>query len=494
MIRLILIGLLYCIMSILHTAAADTKKPQEKLSVAQVKADFEQLYQGLQAGSYDLYVNHPKLAYDQDYQRMLHSIQEPMTSLEVQKLFMRFTALADIAHTRIDFPVDDYRGFMTNDGKTLPLTLTITDTSVVIDDYLGQHENIQSGDHLIAVDGTNVRQWLAQLGAYIAADDQFILNSLLGGQVGAYTWLHDGERDSYLLRARSAQSGEVYEVRQPTLAYSQQQPVSNAEADASSLPRDYDIIDSAIGYLKPGPFYNVFAESDKEIWDTEEYVRFIDEAYQHFLAEGVDTILIDVRNNPGGTNSFSDPMIAWFADRPFKFASDFRVKVSELAKRANQARLENENTDNTISHKLAQFYAAHEPGEIISFPLEEAQPNPSNRSILGHDIDVYIAIDRSSYSNAVSVAAIAQDYGFATVIGETTADFATTYASMESFRLDHSGISVGFPKAHIIRPNGDLTAGGVVPDIQLNLESSLGNTTTALDKIISAIHSINDQR
>lgn len=65
------------------------------------------------------------------------------------------------------------------------------------------------------------------------------------------------------------------------------------------------------------------------------------------------------------------------------------------------------------------------------------------------------------------VAALAQDYRFATILGEETSDLATTYGAMEQFDLSRTGVSVGFPKAHIIRPSGGTVARGVIPDIAI---------------------------
>lgn len=73
-------------------------------------------------------------------------------------------------------------------------------------------------------------------------------------------------------------------------------------------------------------------------------------------------------------------------------------------------------------------------------------------------------INRHSYSNAVLFAAIVQDYGFGKILGEETSDLATTYGAMEHFQLQHSKLKVGFPKAFIIRPSGDESIRGVVPD------------------------------
>ena len=102
-------------------------------------------------------------------------------------------------------------------------------------------------------------------------------------------------------------------------------------------------------------------------------------------------------------------------------------------------------------------------GDFVSFELPYAQPREGER-FTG---DIHVLVNRFSYSNAVSVAALIQDYGFGTVYGEPTRDMSTTYGAMEHFTLPHSGFLVGYPKAHIIRPNGIEESHPVTPDIAI---------------------------
>ena len=81
----------------------------------------------------------------------------------------------------------------------------------------------------------------------------------------------------------------------------------------------------------------------------------------------------------------------------------------------------------------------------------------------------FVLVDRQSYSNAVAVAALIQDYRFGVILGEETSDMATTYGAMEQFRLDNTGLMVGYAKARIIRPNGELRSRGVVPDVAIQV-------------------------
>ncbi len=183
----------------------------------------------------------------------------------------------------------------------------------------------------------------------------------------------------------------------------------------------------------------------------------------YFIKQDVQKLIIDVRENPGGDKSFSDPLIAWFATQPFRFASEFVVRSSHHAKVANEQRMKDATGENLASKMLQQGYKENPYGTVFSLTFDQSYPRQGQQ----FDGQVYVLIDRSSYSNAVSLAAIVKDYGFGTVIGEPTTDFATTLGAMETFALQHCGIQVGFPKALIIRPSGDKHPGPVYPDIQL---------------------------
>ena len=99
-------------------------------------------------------------------------------------------------------------------------------------------------------------------------------------------------------------------------------------------------------------------------------------------------------------------------------------------------------------------------------------------------------IDRYSYSNAVSLAAIVQDYNFGLIVGERTADVASSYGATHEFKLPNSQLSVSYPKAFIIRPNGDRTLKGVTPHVSI-----ADNIFTETDEILDfTIKYVNEKR
>ena len=100
---------------------------------------------------------------------------------------------------------------------------------------------------------------------------------------------------------------------------------------------------------------------------------------------------------------------------------------------------------------------------------------------------MYLLINRHSYSNTVLVAAIAQDYGFGRILGEETADLASTHGALEKFTLPVTGIEVSYPKARILRPSGDPQARGVVPDVAIPTPLVAGERDAVLEQALKVI-------
>jgi hypothetical protein len=434
----------------------------------QLTEDFAQLYKDLKASHINLFVNVTEAEYDNEYKLIEQKLTKPLPLLQAHILFQRFVAFGKIGHANIGFPSDAYQHFRDNGGKAFPIYVEINDSRWFVDeDYSTQ--NLPKGTEITHINGRSVSDWLTILHPYIAADTLTLASSLLEFQLPQYLWLVNTKNQTHEEKARITvlldghpTPVEVVFLDRDTLQQRiELQPTE--EATESDKLRDFQLLTDTIGYIKPGPFYN--AENPTDVWNNEDFVAFVDTAFNHFIDNDVTTVVIDVRNNPGGTNSFSDPLIAWFADEPFKFASSFMIRSSHHAQASNQRRIESSPNDiGSVSQQLADAYAKNPHGSVFEFSLEEASPRTDKQ----FKSDVIVVMDRSSYSNAVSLAAIVQDYGFGKVIGEPSADFATTYASMETFSLTHTGIVVGFPKAHIIRPSGDTKAGPVYPDMQID--------------------------
>ena len=117
-------------------------------------------------------------------------------------------------------------------------------------------------------------------------------------------------------------------------------------------------------------------------WDTGDFIAFIDGAFAGFIAAGASDLLLDLRDNPGGDNSFSDPMLAWIADEPFRFSPAFDIRVSAQTVASNRARIDAMPAGgDSVSHHLATLYAGAAEGSRVSFPIPPVPPRAGSHAV-----------------------------------------------------------------------------------------------------------------
>jgi hypothetical protein len=425
-----------------------------------VRADFAAMKAGLESGAYDLWAFTPKTVMDAAWARAEAAIVRPMSLLEVRTHFQRWAALARLGHARVDPPFDAWGAYRAAGGRGFPLDVRIVKGRVFVAADRSGLDAVRPGDEITALAGEPMSRWLKRTGRNVSAETDYMLWSLLEYDLPLYLWLEQGPVSAWDMALR--REGRTVRVRLP--ARTRAEMAEAAEAEPSGPPpgpaREARMI-GEVAYLKPGAFFNIEARTEAEGWDVTGFRKFTDEAFAGFEAAGARRLLIDLRGNPGGDSSFSDLVTGRIADRPYRFVSDFRVKVSPQAMKSNAERIAADAVAaGAVSQQYAELYARSKPGERARFEVPLSQP--AERRFPGK---AFLLVDRQSYSNTVAVAATVQDYRFGTILGEETSDHATTYGAMERFALPETGISVGFPKARLVRPNGDLRPRGVVPDV-----------------------------
>jgi hypothetical protein len=460
------IGAVLCMAA--ASSAAEPAAERTVFTPEELRADFAQMYRGLKSAHFDLYAFTPQRELDGSYARLLGQIDHPMSRFEAKVLFELFAADVRMGHTRIDSPTANWNAYRKSGGKGFPLQIRIVNGRTHVVKDLSGVDAVRPGDEILRLNGHNMQQWLQRTERHVSAETAYMAHSLMDYDFAIYLWVELGAVDGFEILVRQAGS-PARQIHLPARTSAEMEAarlLQPADLDLENPLRDAKLLDGRIAYLRPGPFYNVEAKTGADEWDVSGFREFIDHAFDQFLQAGASRLIIDLRGNPGGDNLFSDVMVAWFASRPFRFASQFKIKVSAETIAANTARIEHDAAAaGPVSQEFADLYAQHRIGDVADFAIPQTAPRDGKR----FEGKVFVLIDRQSYSNAVAVAALVQDYQFGVIVGEATSDMATTYGAMEQFALDHTGLKVGYPKARIVRPNGDLRSRGVTPDIAIRM-------------------------
>ncbi len=466
-------------------AGSQPQPDQHEFTVEQARAELDELYTRLRASHFDLFAHRPVADYERYYQQLKAQLTEPLSRLQLQIMLQRFAAYGRVAHSRIDFPALEFERFRSDGGGVLPLQVKVRDGRFYLaSDLSGQPEaQLRRGSEIVAINGESSEIWRKRLLGHVSADNDYLADTLLELRFVALLWLELGAVESVELVVTEA-AGDTRALTLRTRSREQMQQASDQQPQSLALnwsKREARMLGDDIAYLRPGPFYNPDPDA-ASVWDNASFASFVDQSFANFAQAEAKMLLVDLRDNPGGDNSFSDLLLRRFADQPFRFCSQFKIRVSEATTASNAARLSEGYS--AVSAQFAKLYAGRKPGEVVEFEIPLVEPAPANERFAGK---VYVLINRYSYSNAVTTAAMSQDYGFATILGEESADLASTYGAMEQFTLSRSGIVVGYPKAHIIRPNGNPSPRGVVPDIVIETPLLEGADDPVLQQALAII-------
>jgi hypothetical protein len=445
-----------------HAAIAQQATPNEKFSPSAVRADFEYLYKTLQGTHYDLYVSTPKEVFDRAFVRTTRRINKPMTQMEVHRVFQPFVALSKLAHCSLGFPYGAYGQYRMDGGRVFPFELVILGRRTFVKENYSTVTAIVKGDEILAVDGVPMERRLRQIHEYLSGHDEAFKNSFI--DVLAFPrvyWAVFDRKDVFSLRIKP-KNGPVRTYRVGSVSASTFEEGLGRKRPVFNTSREFKFIGD-VAYLRPGLFLNNDAKeintSDHATFETGEFARFLDASFGALQERRARDLIIDLRGNPGGDNKFSDLMVAYFAKRPFWFCSQFLVRTSAITKAFWK------DVDDPSLADLKKGILSKKDGERFEVTFGKYSPRTDSLRFEGR---VLVLVDRYSYSNAPGTAALIQDYKFGTIVGEHTADSPTSYGAVHEFKLPNTRLAVTYPKALIVRPNGDRSVTGVVPDIEVH--------------------------
>lgn len=462
LVKQIFILIFFCT-ACLDFQSAKSQQPSKPVfySAKKVREDLRYLYTTLQQSHYNLFVNTSKTKYDQAYKNVEVKIRDHMSLMDVNRLFQPFTALCGLAHCSITFPFRPaYLEYLQKGGKVFPLDISVKQERIYVTDIYSQNSSVKQGDEIVEINSKPAVYNLDQVYNYLSGENKAFKNTLIDlYHFSRLHWLVFGRVDSFRLSLKRL-DGSTYVTILPGIPAEKLEEYASKKKSIFNPGREFKFL-GKVAYLHPGAFMNGESDgntSDHKTFENSAFVRFIDSTFQQVRKAGATQLIIDLRGNPGGDNSFSDYMLAYFAKEPFSFCSSFSVKTSAMTKSFWR-----NVTDNSLAD-LKEDILKKPDGTIFQTRIIKHQAVPDSLRYKGN---VFVLIDRYSYSNAVTTAATIKDYKWGTLIGETTADVPTTYAAIHEFKLPHTGMEVSYPKAFIVRPNGDRSTRGLEPDLKI---------------------------
>ena len=426
----------------------------QKYPQNQIVEDFEYLYKNLEASHYDLFTNTSKRNYDKAYKSTLVSVKDSMSSIQVFRLFQPFVALDQHEHCQI-LPFNLYGEYYENDGTVFPLNLCFRNDKVYVINNFSSDTTIVPGDEIVSLNGTPITKILDEMLTFFSGESNYLKNVWIEMITFPRSyWMVFGSCEKFKLELKKAQ-GYLYNCSLNAITTEDYEEKLKMQKPMFDNRREFHFENKNTAYLHPGGFTNLNAKNEHEASDNRKFCQFIDSAFIEMHNLKTQNLIIDLRNNGGGINTFSDYMLTYIADKPFRFSEKFMVRTSKLTKEFWK------DVDDSTLFGLKNDIMTKEDGSRFEYTLPYNQPRADSLRFNGK---VYVLINRYDLSQAVFTAAMIQDYKFGILVGEETADYSSLFGSSQTFELPNTKLIVEYPKAFIVRPNGNEKAKGVIPE------------------------------
>ena len=381
-------------------------------------------------------------------------VSSPMTHYEAWKTLSQLNPLFKDGHMLISSAQLDaqFKSHVNNGGSLFPFDVVIDESQrLLVAEPVENYPELEPGDEIISVNGVKASKIIDTILARMYGDSLTFRTAVIASRFSKMYWLLFGSSKNYQIEVVQNKKRRHFSI-----------------AGVSNVPGAQDlgieefverkILADDIGYLRVDRFF-YSPEQEKP------FFTFMDETWQEFKKANVKDVIIDVRNNPGGTDHYWQQGIAPFiASKPFLFLSHFKIRMTQR------------------NIELGPVQGPE--GEIIEGPFNQLVPVDGHKG-LRIPGQAYLLMGPQSYSSTILFLTALKDSKQAVIAGQSNVRSCTT-GRIETVTLPGSNLELTMPTLIFTRPSGkELCQQAIKPDIHMS--SKIINSNEAVTELARAI-------
>ena len=283
------------------------------------------------------------------------------------------------------------------DGNTMPLRMKATGNVFTVDYPVIDNSGISEGDTILSINGIRSKDILEGMYGLWGSEKD---NGIKEGSVNAYwsplLWYMYRWSESYVFAVKHGD--KIKEI--------------HLEGVPQSVA--LKVIKERQSKVHPESFTCKFSSNDtkailtiRNVYQERELKEFCDSVFKEINRRKIPEIVIDMRNNTGGSSKCVERLISYFPHPDYSLYSKSQLKVSAYSKAYNKDR-------------HPEIYS-----QICNLPdgeLFEIKDTPVNSNL--EDTNLYhgkitILVNNKTYSGASTFAHTMKNLGIANMVGET---------------------------------------------------------------------------
>ncbi|WP_343679495.1 S41 family peptidase [Chryseobacterium arthrosphaerae] len=471
------------LLAILSSCASIKRHNEQRASCIppeQLKEDVDYAYAKLKQMHPQLYWYIPKQELERKFDSLKQTLNEPLTPLQFYFKLQPVIAGIREGHLSLRIPRKKFtkkeiKKFEHQKGLFSRFQYYIDGDRMYIVQNPDSIENIKPGTEILSINQVPVSDYIKKYRGLISSDGYnttfqpyflkdlfFIFYTAENGLTSqaTLTTLYNGEKHTYTLN-RESKSDKDLEKDKEMQKRTAEKKLNDYVAASNSYNRSFKFLDkdSTIAYIKVKSFSREY--SDEFYKKTFSKIKNAESKY----------LIIDVRNNYGGSLYEINNLYSYLTDKPFTLIKPSQVTSRDIPLRTNYFRKSApfEYALKSIaypSYFFAQAFSTYKKDGKVFYKMKADKPTKPNKSAFHGK--VFVLINGGSFSASSIITAKLKNDKRATLVGEETggANDGTVAGFYSYQKLPNSEIR--FPIGLLlVQPNIDFSDSkkGVTPDI-----------------------------
>ena len=377
-------------------------------------------------------------------------------------------------HTR-SLPSEEWMAWYTDSARVLPLHVRLAGDRAWVTG--STDPRVQSGTEILAIDGRKMGEIAADIRRRLPADGYIETGTLaqLNTQFAFWYYLFESQTDSFRLDTRG-QGSDTITLRLGAVPPSALPPDTAAQSAPLSLSF---LADSSIALLRIRTF-----AADEITEAGLDYTRFLDAAFHRVREARSADLILDLRGNDGGRDTYGSKLLSHLVRRPFAYYRSLEARTDRVTFWRHT------NVDSTFNTRFSRGLIRTSTG-TFQFPRSRHQnlgiQQPRAPFFAG---PVWVLIDGGTFSTASEFCAIARSLGRATFIGQETGGTyqGNTSGTFVILTLPHTRVRVVVPLVRYslaVKPPPS-PGRGVLPDHVIEA-AGVERDTDVLDRAVRLV-------
>lgn len=451
---------------------------QKKIPNIQLIQDVEYYLKTAESIHPDLYFSLTREAAESLKQQLFRQLVDPMSDYDFAKLMIPFVNKFNDGHTSLGYPQSYKDAYNKGPATAFPLEVAIISRHIFSTETYTNCQGICIGDEIISINNIPSREIIDTL------------LPLIGGELETRKMAILADLFSYLLcfvygwenrvTLKLCRVGRDYEAEVQYISCEQrkQQVGSDKKYDFAEIDKDVGLI----------------TLNSMEGYGRKEFKTFLRTTFDSLKRNNIANLVIDIRKNSGGHSIFSDMLLHYIADKPYKPWDKLVIKTSRELKQETRERYLKWYLYPVFPlaylFKYTRTMLLNKENSYTLFESTTIKPKNNGRRFNGK---LYLLTSNKTYSVAALFTATFKYYKFGTIIGDETSQPCSGYFSPVKIELPNSKLKGAVSSCQYYFTGFNKTNGDAViqPDyiIKKTREHIRDNKDAALEYTLKLIKS-----